>query len=107
MILEGIIINGSAPNQFSRPMDVAFNNDGFVYVADCYNHCIKKFTSGGRCISKLCSEGSNPSQLKQPSSIFIDKNSSTVFIGERSKNRVSIFDTKGVFIHCFGKRGRI
>ena len=27
IVLEGIIINGSAPNQFSRPMDMAFDKD--------------------------------------------------------------------------------
>ena len=55
-----------------------------LIMIDCYNHCIKKFkfTYGARFISKLAF---NPGQLKQPSSIFIHKNSTTVIISERSK----------------------
>ena len=34
---------------------------------------------------------------------MIDNN--LLYVSELSNNRISIFDTNGCFIHCFGKRG--
>ena len=91
---------GSSSKQFNHPGDVTFDNEGYLYVAD---HCIKKFTSTGQYISTFSSYGSNPGQIKQPSSIIIDNN--LLYVSEYGNNRISIFDTIRCFIHCFGKRG--
>ena len=96
---------GSSPEQFNCPYDVTFDNEGYLYVADSNNHCIKKFTSTGQYIyvSTFSSCGSNPGQIKDPTSIIIDNN--LLYVSEWCNNRISIFDTNGCFIHCFGKRG--
>ena len=91
---------GSSPEQFNQPYDVTFDNEGYLYVADHYNHCIKKFTSTGQYISTFSSCGSNPGQIKEPTSIIIDNN--LLYVSERGNHRISIFDTNGCFIHCFG-----
>ena len=91
---------GSSPEQFNGPYDVTFDNEGYLYVADSGNHCIKKFTSTGQYISTF---GSNPGQIKYPTSIIIDNN--LLYVSEYGNNRISIFDTNGCFIHCFGKSG--
>ena len=94
---------GSSPEQFNLPYDVTFDNEGYLYVADNDNHCIKKFTSTGQYISTFSSYGSNPGQIKYLTSIIIDNN--LLYVSEWGNNRISIFDTNGCFIHCFGKRG--
>ena len=91
---------GSSPEQFNDPRDVAFDNEGYLYVAD---YSIKKFTSTGQYISTFSSCGSNPGQIRYPSSIIIDNN--LLYVSEGGNDRISIFDTNGCFIHCFGKIG--
>ena len=93
----------SSPKQFNDPWDVTFDNEGYLYVADNDNHCIKKFTSTGQHISTFSSYGSNPGKITNPTSIIIDNN--LLYVNEGGIHRISIFDTNGCFIHCFGKRG--
>ena len=93
---------GSSPERFNSPGDVTFDNEEYLYVADTRNNCIKKFTSTGLYIS-FSSEGSNPGQIKCPTSFIIDNN--LLYVSELGNNRISIFDTNGCFIHCFGKYG--
>ena len=94
---------GSSPEQFNKPYDVTFDNEGYLYVADYYHHHIKKFTSTGQYISTFSSCGSNPGQINCPTSIIIDNN--LLYVSEYGNHRISIFDTNGCFIHCFGKYG--
>ena len=93
---------GSAPEQLNSPYDVTFDKEGCLYVVDYCHHCIKQFTPTGQYISKFGYEGSNAGQLKYPSSIIIDNN--LAYVSEMSNHRVSIFDTNGCFLHCFGKQ---
>ena len=82
---------------------MTFDNEGYLYVADSNNHCIKKFTSTGQYKSAFNSKGSNPGQINIPTSVIIDNN--LLYVGEWDNYRISTFDTNGCFIHCFGKRG--
>ena len=94
---------GSAPEQFDLPYDVTFDNEGNLYVVEWNGRCIKKFTSRGEYVSKFSSCGSNPGQVSHPTSIIIDNN--LVYVSDYGNHRISIFDTNGCFVHCFGKRG--
>ena len=94
---------GSSPEQFNEPYDVTFDNEEYLYVADNNNHCVKKLTSTGQYISTFSSYESNPGQIIYPSSIIIDNN--ILYVSELGIDRISIFDTNGCFIHCFGKYG--
>ena len=94
---------GSVSEKSYYPYDVKFNNEGYLYVADFNNHCIKKFTSTGQYISTFSLCGSNPGQIKDPTSIIIHHN--LLYVSDCRNDRISIFDTNGCFIHCFGKEG--
>ena len=89
---------------FNNPFDVALDNEGYLYVAEHWSHCITKLTSEGQYIKRFGSIGSAHGQLFYPSSLTISNN--LVYVSECGNNRVSIFDTNGTFIHYFGKRGR-
>ena len=88
---------------FNIPFDVALDIEGYLYVAEYWSHCITKLTTKGQYITRFCSYGSAPGQLHCPSSLTINNN--LVYVTEEDNNRVSIFDTNGTFIHCFGKEG--
>ena len=91
---------GSSREQFNCPWDVTFDNEGYLYVTDKNNHCIKKFTSTEQYISTF---SSTPGEISHPTSIIIDNN--LLYVSEWGNHRISIFDTNGCFIHCFGKYG--
>ena len=89
--------------QFDYPLDVALDNEGYLYVAELDNQCITKLTSKGQYITRFGDNGSAPGQLSCLSSITVSNN--LVYVTELSNHRVSIFDTNGTFLHCFGKKG--
>ena len=95
-------ITRSGNKSFNHPHDVALDNEGYLYVAEHYNHCITKLTTKGQYITRFGSQGFAPGQLFFPSSLTINNN--LVYVSELG-NRVSIFDTNGTFLHCFGKEG--
>ncbi len=61
------------PWYFSRPRDIAVNKNGFVYVADTYNHRIQKFTSEGEFMPKWGCLGFWEGEFKYPVSIAVDE----------------------------------
>ena len=87
-----------------NPYDVAFDNEGCIYVADYGNDCIKKFSSDYRYLAQFGSHGSGPGQMWTPTSVAIDTHD-LVYVTELNNHRISIFNTSGQFIHCFGKYG--
>ncbi len=80
------------------PTDVAIDGDGYLFVADYNNNCITKFTPSGQYVRRF---GSSPGQLSRPISLAVSNN--LVYVCEQGNNRVSIFDTDGKFINCFGE----
>ena len=84
-------------NSFIRPRDVALDNEGYLYVAEFVNKQITKVTAKGQYNITITHS------LSFPTSLTINNN--LVYVTEEGNHRVSIFDTNGTFIHCFGKRG--
>ena len=85
--------------QFNSPYDVSLDSDGCVYVAEWGNNCITKLTTTEEYINRF---GSAPGKLYFPSSLTINNN--LVYVSD-GNHRVSVFDTKGTFLHCFGEYG--
>ena len=54
------------PWYFNQPGGVTTDRDGFVYVADTYNHRIQKFTKDGQFVAKWGSKGSGEGELFIP-----------------------------------------
>ena len=50
---------------------------------------------------------SGPGQLIEPLGIAIDNpTTGLVYVSEKSCNRISIFTSDGVFVRCFGRKGK-
>jgi len=83
---------------FNQPTDVAFGNNGDVYVADGYgNSRVVKFDHEGKFIGAWGTFGVGPGQFNLPHSIVVDKNG-RVYVGDRENRRIQIFDADGHFL---------
>ena len=92
------------PWYFTRPEGVTIDREGFVYVADTYNHGIQKFTTAGHFVVKWGSEGNGEGELLFPSDVAVDNNG-FVYITEWGNNRIQKFTTGGQFVGRWGNRG--
>ena len=96
---------GSEKKVLVSPSSLAFGSDFTdlnLYIADCGLHCILKVI--GNAIIQISMYGMNPGQLYLPMSLAIDS-TNLIYVAEQENQRISIFDTKGTFKHCFGGEG--
>ncbi len=101
------VTQGAAPGgTLNQPWDVAASSDGFVYVADTFNHRIVKFTSEGRFINMIgtFAQGNGPDTLWGPRGIAIDPNGN-VLVTDTGNKRVVVYDSDLNYITQFGGAG--
>ena len=91
---------GSGNGQFKSPEGVAFDSDNYLYVADCWNHRVQKFTINGVYLLQFGNEGSENGKLKYPNGLIV--HNSKVYISDEHNNRISVFQTDGIFLHTIG-----
>lgn len=101
------VIDGPAPGgTLNQPWDVAVSDDGFVYVADTFNHRIIKFSNSGQFIKMIgvFAQGTNPDSLWGPRGIVIDP-LGNVLITDTGNKRVVVYDSDLNYITQFGSAG--
>ena len=57
---------------FYMPSDIAFDNQGNIYVLDSGNHRIQKFSADGKYIASIGRKGQGPAEFQYPSSLDVD-----------------------------------
>lgn len=89
---------------FWQPNDVLVAPNGDIFVAE--GHCnnpqqcgarILKFNKDGEFLMEFGEMGTGPGQFMQPHTLAMDSRG-RLFVGDRSNNRVQIFDQEGNFI---------
>ena len=101
------ISQGEAPpGTFYEPWGIAVSPDGFVYVADTWNHRVQKFTLAGTFVTQwgYFGQGESGEAFWGPRDIVIDPNGN-VLVTDTGNKRIAVFDSQGNFLTQFGSAG--
>jgi|GEM_PF-1017569 len=93
------------PWYFGDVEGITVDRDGFVYVADMYSHCIRKFTSDGHLVARWGSHGKGEGEFDTPNQVAIDDKNGWLYVVERYNNRVQKFTLDGEFQESWGEAG--
>jgi hypothetical protein len=104
---------GSDKNSFSYPTGVFVDGSGNIYVADCTNNRISKWSNNGKAIGWIgggentwqnvstCPAGADYQSFYCPSSVFVD-NSGNIYVADSMNNRISKWNNSGTAIGWIG-----
>ena len=83
---------------FARPTDVAWDNDGNVFIADGYtNSRVVKTDKNGRWIKTWGERGKEPGQFNIVHTIANDAQGN-IYVGDRTNRRIQVFDPNGTLL---------
>ena len=97
---------GTGPGQMQKPMGVAVDAAGNVFVVDRENNRVEKFDSAGNFLSQFGTTGSGDGQFSDPRGITITA-SGNIWVAETGNKRLQEFNSKGEFIRKFGYAGGV
>jgi tripartite motif-containing protein 71 len=87
-----------------KPIDVAIDDSGNIFVADSESNCIVKFNSDGIYQYKWGEKGSGDGQFRTPISIAVDS-SGNVYVADLENHRIQKFNSNGIFQCKWGNIG--
>jgi len=83
---------------FNKPTDVAFGQNGEIFVSDGYaNSRIMKFDRAGNFLKSWGKYGTGPGEFILPHSLVVDSQQ-RVYVADRENMRIQIFDAEGTFL---------
>lgn len=93
---------GDSTEQFNRPTDIAFDENGDVFVSDGYgNSRIIKFNSQGEYITQWGEPGDKQGQFDLPHGVQVDAEG-YVHVADRENDRIQVFTTDGSYVREYG-----
>ncbi|MBW2647007.1 MAG: 6-bladed beta-propeller, partial [Deltaproteobacteria bacterium] len=85
----------------SRPVSVAVDHEGFIWVVDKAKKRLLKLNENGKILLSVGSSGSKAGYFSGPTDISISKNG-IIYVADRGNERVQAFNTAGVFLNIIG-----
>ena len=80
----------------NKPSDVAFDDEGNVYVADGGNFRVVKYSKTGDVLLTFGEQGSDAGQFNFPHSLVVDS-TGRLLVADRENRRIQLFDVDGVY----------
>jgi uncharacterized protein (TIGR03663 family) len=97
---------------FYDPWGIAVDGDGFVYVADTWNHRIQKFTADGEFVTMWGTYGVADSAVGGqgmfwgPRAVAVDADG-LVYVSDTGNKRIQAFTSDGAFVTQWGGKGTL
>ncbi len=88
---------GREPDYFFQPNDVVVGRNGDIFVSEGHggdNARILKFSKDGKLLKTWGKKGTAPGEFDQPHALALDSRG-RLFVGDRTNNRIQIFDQDG------------
>ena len=85
-----------------RPVSVAVDHEGFLWVVDKAKKRLLKLDENGKILLSVGSSGSKEGYLSGPTDIAISRNG-IIYVADRGNKRVQAFNTDGVFLSIIGR----
>ncbi len=107
----GVPGGGRAPDYLFQPNDVHTAPNGDIFIVEGHSNSpqgparVLKFNSDGEFLLEWGEFGDGPGQFTQPHALAMDSKG-RLFVGDRSNNRIQIFDQNGNFIDMWYQFGR-
>ncbi len=102
-------VAGSGPYAFNSPSDVVVADNGTTFIADGHNNNgnnrVVTYASDGQFIMTWGQTGYGPGEFRALHAIDMDSRG-RIFVGDRSNNRIQIFDQEGTHLATWTQFGR-
>ncbi len=94
----------TTPGDFSKPLAVAVNAEGNLYVTDTMNNRIEVFDADGTFIEAYGKNGDGPGYFSRPKGIAIDGDGN-IWVADGMQDRVQVFNKQWQLLIAFGGHG--
>ena len=94
----------TVPGEFAKPVGVAVDRDGNVFVSDTWNNRIQVFDADGTFIRTFGEAGDGPGYFARPKGISIDGDGH-VWVADSVQDRVQVFTPEGRLLIYMGEHG--
>jgi sugar lactone lactonase YvrE len=91
---------GSGEGRFRRPVDVAVDEEGCIYVADQGNQRVQRFDKEGKFLGAFGGFGPHAGLFAAPASI--EYAAGRVYVADRDNQRIQVFDREGQPLYDWG-----
>ncbi|MFH1717868.1 MAG: 6-bladed beta-propeller, partial [Planctomycetota bacterium] len=92
---------------FIYPTDVAFSQDGRVFVGEYGgNDRISVFDEQGEFLYCFGAAGNGPGQLARPAALCVDKSRECLYVADACNHRIAIYKLDGTLLGYIGSAGR-
>lgn len=92
---------GSEPGQLARPVDVATDREGNLYVADSANARVEKFAPDGTHLLTIGEPGEAKGQFRSPRAVAVAEDG-TIYVGQGDDYLIQRFAADGTYLDTFG-----
>ena len=94
----------SSEEELSPPSGLCFSDEGYLLLADDFNHRIQVYDSQSNLLHSFGSKGKEPGQFQYPKGIAVDAEGN-IYVADCWNHRVQKFDSKGNPLLTFGTCG--
>jgi sugar lactone lactonase YvrE len=92
------------PGEFAKPVGIAVDEDGNVFVSDTWNNRIEVFDADGTFIRAFGEAGDGPGYFARPKGISVDGDGH-IWVADGMQDRVQVFTPEGRLLIYMGEHG--